>query len=282
LTAVLVCLPGSTLAQRGNAGAAPSARTRATRVASNAPPPATAAQSARIDLIESVLEGRNRPAAQKMVKEGLVSVLDLEAPPDAVKEYVKATDSMRHRKSQEAEKHLAKAITLYPGFVSAHNDLGVVYFSLGDMDLADEEFQAGIKLDPKFPGSYANAGNTAFARHDYSSAESDLQKAADLSPGNVKMLALLVIAENGNGDYAKAIDTTARIHMMEHKQFANAHYVAAAAAISIKDFPTAQRQLAMFVQEDPKNPLASAARNSLDELAHQPPPNTTDIANNPK
>ena len=84
------------------------------------------------------------------------------------------------------------------------------------------------------------------------------------------MLTVLTFAQNGNGDYAKAVDTAVRIHGMEHKQLAKAHYVAAAAAISMNDYPTAQREFALFLHEDPKNPLAPVARHSMEVLARQP------------
>jgi len=46
----------------------------------------------------------------------------------------------------------------------------------------------------------------------------------------------------------------------------HAHYVAAAAAISLKDYPLAQSELTIFLQEDPANRLAATARYSLDTL----------------
>ena len=47
----------------------------------------------------------------------------------------------------------------------------------------------------------------------------------------------------------------------------NAHYVAAVAAVALNDYPVAQSELALFLQEDPANPLAPTARYNLDILS---------------
>jgi len=46
----------------------------------------------------------------------------------------------------------------------------------------------------------------------------------------------------------------------------NAHYVAALAAVALNDLLLAQKQLSLFLEEDPSNPLAATARFNLDLL----------------
>jgi VWFA-related protein len=50
---------------------------------------------------------------------------------------------------------------------------------------------------------------------------------------------------------------------------ANVHYVAAAAAVSLKENDAIERELTLFLAEDPTNPLAPVARKNLDILARQ-------------
>ena len=47
----------------------------------------------------------------------------------------------------------------------------------------------------------------------------------------------------------------------------NAHYVAAAAALALQDTDTFERELTLFLEEDPENPLAPVARRNLERLA---------------
>jgi Ca-activated chloride channel family protein len=58
------------------------------------------------------------------------------------------------------------------------------------------------------------------------------------------------------------------VHGLEHHGFANVHYIAAAAAMSLHDFNAAQAQLQSFLSEDPANPLSPVARQRLEALAN--------------
>jgi len=57
-----------------------------------------------------------------------------------------------------------------------------------------------------------------------------------------------------------------RAHALGDRGMANVHYIGAAAAMSLQDYDTMQRQLNMFLAEDPGNPLAPVARKNLDVL----------------
>src|SRR5206468_2312334 len=140
------------------------------------------AQFARLDFATMMLASQSKEQKQKLVESGVVSALDLEAPPKALDEFNQAADLMRDRKAEPAAKHLEKAIGIYPNFVSAHNNLGIVYLILTQNNQAESEFNAAMQLDARFPGSYVNLGKMALARQDYANAELQLQKAADLLP----------------------------------------------------------------------------------------------------
>lgn len=233
------------------------------------------ASFARLDFATMMLDeqrskGKMNSEEQQLVTTGAISALDLQAPNRALTEFNRATELMRSQQAEDAAKHLQKAISLYPNFVSAHNNLGLAYLSMDQRDLAASEFQSAAKLDAKFPGSFLNLGKLALEQHDYSTADANLTKAADLLPRDVSVLTVLAYAENGAREYRKAISTAERVHGMDHKQLANAHYVAAAAAIELKDYPIAQRELAYFVAEDPTNALAPLARKNIDILSHPP------------
>jgi tetratricopeptide (TPR) repeat protein len=231
---------------------------------------------ARLDFDTKLLESQeknyqiNKQQQQQMVDSGVVSLLDLQAPSKAVNEFNKAGELMRKNHVEQAAKHLEESINIYPAFVSAHNNLGVAYLTLKQSDHAKAEFETATKLDPRFPRSFLNLGKMALAQEDYPTALADLQSAADLLPSDVTVLTLLAYAEQAVHQYRQAISTAERVHTMDHKQMANVHYIAAAAALALEDYPTAQRELAFFVQEDPGNVLAPVARHDLEVLSHPP------------
>jgi VWFA-related protein len=241
-----------------------------------------AAQFASLDFALIILDQQSRSrngkelARQKeLVQSGELSELDLAAPDKAVNEFNQATALLRGQHSQEALAHLQKAVVLYPKFVSAHNYLGMAYLDADQVANARTEFQVATELDAKYPRSFVNLGRLNLSQNDYVAAQANLEKAAALRPSDAGILTVLAYAQNGNHQYREAVKTAGRVHALGHPGLGNVHYVAAAAAISLNDFSTAQSQLALFLREDPANPLAPLARQNLDVLTrrlHAPAP----------
>ncbi len=232
---------------------------------------------AQIDFAQIYLETENRrlkniedlKAKDKaLVDSGAVSALDLEAPNGAVEEFNRARTLLQAQNSKEAIKYLQKAVAQYPKFVSAHVGLGLAYIDQEDPGRAKTEFETAAKLDDKFAGSFLHLGRLALSQNDFTSAESALEKAATLRPTDVSILSVLTYAQNGTGQYRGALETAERVHALDHKGLANVHYVAASAAMSLKDFPTMERELKFFLSEDPTNASAPVARKNLAALEH--------------
>jgi Ca-activated chloride channel homolog len=202
------------------------------------------------------------------VDAGIVSALDLQAPNNAVEEFNRASTLLKAQNSKEAIKHLQKAITDYPKFVSAHIGLGLAYVDQEDPGHAKSEFEEATQLDAKFPGSFRHLGQLALTLNDFPTAESALEKAASLSPKDVGTLTILAYAQNGTQQYEQVLKTAQRVHALDHKGMANVHYVAAVAAMSLKDDETMEHELNFFITEDPTNALAPVARQNLAALTH--------------
>jgi VWFA-related protein len=211
---------------------------------------------------------QNRKQEKEMIDSGVISALDLEAPNKAVEEFNHATTLMRAQHSQEAIKHMRRAIDAYPKFVSAHLGLGLAYLDQEDQPHAKSEFEVAAKLDPKFPGSFMNLGLVALSMNDFETAKPQLEKAASLHPKDPKILSALAYAQNGTRQFQQALETAKLVHALDHKGMANVHYVAASAAMSLKDFEAMERELNLFLGEDPTNAFAPTARQNLAALTH--------------
>ena len=232
---------------------------------------------AQMDFAQLYLDGTNRQQKlnaeqqaqrKQLVDSGAVSALDLEAPDRALDEYNRAATCMKQSNTKDAIAHLQRALAAYPKFVLAHNTLGLAYLDRQD-GRAKSEFETAAQLDAKFPGSFLNLGMLALAANDFAAADSSLEKAAALNPKDPKTLSALAFAQNGNHQYAQTLETAGRVHALEHRGMANVHYIAAAAAVALKDNDIVQRELTTFLAEDPSNPLAPVARKNLDILAQQ-------------
>jgi Ca-activated chloride channel family protein len=203
---------------------------------------------------------------QDSVDSGTISALDIAAPGNAVQEFNRGENSLKAQDFKEAIRHLQKAVEIYPRFVSAHIALGLAYLDQQD-PRAKEEFQNAAGLDDRFPSPFVNLGVLALEAGDFSTAESNLTKAASLLPGDAKILTALAFAENGDHKYHDALQTVQRVHARQHRGMASVHYIGAAAAMALNDAETERRELTTLVSEDPANPLAPIARKNLESLA---------------
>jgi Ca-activated chloride channel homolog len=215
---------------------------------------------------EQIWDQTSKNMQNTLSDSGVVSMLDLQAPDSAVKQYKQGTSALKSQDTKEAIRCFQKAVKLYPEFVSAHNALGLAYMDQQDAR-ARSEFEIAVKLDDKLAGPFLNLGLLALAANDFAMADSNFEKAAALEPDDPRVLAVLAFAQNGNHRYAESMQTVRRVHALGHHGFANVHYIAAAAAMALHELTAAQTQLKTFLTEDPTNPLSPIARQHLEALA---------------
>jgi len=201
-----------------------------------------------------------------LVDSGLVSALDMAAPNKAINRFNRANSLLKAQNSKEAMKYFRKAIADYPRFVSAHVGLGLACVDQEDTVCAKSEFEAAAKLDDKFAGSFLHLGQLALSLNDFGTAQTALEKAASLSPTDARVLSRLAYAQHGTHEFRQVLETAHRIHALDHTGTANVHYVAASAALALKDFDAMERELGFFIGEDPTNAFAPIARQNLDAL----------------
>ena len=113
-----------------------------------------------------------------------VSALELgrEIPSKARKEFDKASKASREGRTDEAVSHLRRAITLYPNFVMAHNDLGVQLLAQGKLEEAGQELRTALKLDGNSFNPALNLGIVLVQQHKFSEAVDILEKALSMEP----------------------------------------------------------------------------------------------------
>jgi Ca-activated chloride channel homolog len=232
---------------------------------------------AQIDFDEMYLDQINQKVRKteqqkahdrELIDSGSLSAFDLAAPNNAVEQYNHGSSLMKAQNSKDAIKFLQKAIADDPKFVSAHVALGRAYLDQEDATHARSEFEAAAKIDPKYAEPLISLGRLAMSLNDFSTAQSELEKAATLRPKDPKILTTLAFAENGNHAYTQALVTVQQVHALDHKGMANVHYVAAAAAMSLKDYAAMERELNLFLGEDPTGEYAAIARKNLTALEH--------------
>lgn len=196
-------------------------------------------------------------------KHATVSVLDLNSPPKARKEFGSGAEALKAKNWSEARKHYEKAIEIYPQFVTAYNDLGVTLIKLGEREKARENLNHAIQLDPKYARPCVNLARMDAADNNYVEAEELLKKAIESEPDNAEALFLLSNAQLQNGHYADAIASARKVHALAHQGFEGAHVVCAMALAAQNHNNEAAEEYRTFLKEAPDSSMARQARANL-------------------
>lgn len=115
-----------------------------------------------------------------------VSVAELKAkiPEKARKEFEKASAAGALGRIDEAIEHLRRAISIFPGFVRARNDLGTYLLAQGKLDEAEEELKKAIGLDAAAFNPILNLGIVLVHKQAFVEASETMAKAVSLEPNS--------------------------------------------------------------------------------------------------
>ena len=198
-----------------------------------------------------------------MRSSAFVSASDLAVPTRARKQLERSNELIRKNELQQAIEKLKKAISIYPQYALAYNNLGALYSRLGDRVHENEALQKAVSLNPSFALAYVNLGRMSMKANDYSAAEDAFNKALAFDPSDEITLILLSYSEFMDKSFDAAIVTSRKAHSLE-KPHAFAHRVAARAFEQEKQGANAIAELEMFLQEEPSSPRAADARHEIE------------------
>jgi tetratricopeptide (TPR) repeat protein len=119
-------------------------------------------------------------------KPDTVSVNELKekVPDKARKEFEKASRAGSQGRIDEAIAHLEKAISIFPSFSRAHNDLGTYFLAQGKLDQAEESFRKAIALDSTAFNPLLNLGIVLVHKQQFVAATDQLTRALSLEPNS--------------------------------------------------------------------------------------------------
>ena len=83
-----------------------------------------------------------------------ISVTSLQVPPGARKEFEKAREASLKNKTADAQKHVAKAIELYPKYAAAYLFVGDMQARDGHIEEAEKSYHQAIDADSKYVTPY--------------------------------------------------------------------------------------------------------------------------------
>jgi tetratricopeptide (TPR) repeat protein len=199
-----------------------------------------------------------------------IAAAALNIPEGAQKEFSKASEFITKENWKEAIERLLKAVSIYPQYAAAYNNLGVAYGRLGDRGKEREALQRAIDLDDHFASAFVNLAHLDILNRNFASAETLLGKATAADPGNPQTLTLLANVQLLQQHYDDAIANCRKVHALTHDPHALTHYIAARALEHENRLREAAEQLQIFLAEEPSGARADAVRKELASLGKIP------------
>jgi len=198
---------------------------------------------------------------------GVTSTADLNAPPEAKKEFDKGAASMQKKNWSDARDHFNRAISIYSKYASAYNGLGMSYLKLAQGPQAIEAFRTAIQLDENQPQSNAYLGQFYYENKDYKQAEPCLLRAAAADSKNPQVLMALANTQLKNGQSDQALASAQKVHSLaDHNKYAIVHLIAAEVLSGKGDNQKVADEYRLFLREDPSSPMAPRVKEALATL----------------
>jgi Flp pilus assembly protein TadD len=182
---------------------------------------------------------------------------------EAYKRSVRLTNQGQIR---EAIEELKRAITIYPEYVHAYNDLGVAYIRLDLIEDAIRALEKSISLDPKALNPRLNLGIANVRRQDYAKAEQPLRDALAIDETAPLVHLYLGITLWKTDRSIEAENEFSRALSLGGSEIAIAHYYLGQLYAGKDRIEEAVAELEAYIKQKPASEDAQQARQKIAEL----------------
>jgi tetratricopeptide (TPR) repeat protein len=217
------------------------------------------------------LELREKKSPQVTLNLGprVVSLAELHqvVPRAAKREYELGLKSAGKGDIAEAAAHFQQAVTLFPEYLAARNDLGAQYLKLKRLDEAEQHFRIVLAADSKNFNAKFNLGLVRVERRDYLGAISELNEAIAIDSSRPVARLWRGFAYLELGDVAAAERELTAALVMGGAECVAAHYHLARIYLSRGDIAEAARAVRAYLEESPRGEYVKEARQLEGQLA---------------
>jgi tetratricopeptide (TPR) repeat protein len=196
------------------------------------------------------LRGAGKP--EDGVEGNTVTVAQYRVPGKAREEYRKAHDALTKGKIEDARKHLAKALEIFPTYAEALTLRGVLALDNGDSQSAIADLDKAIKADGNYAMAYTVMGSALNMQSKFDEAIRALQRGESLAPDLWQSHFELGKSYIGKADYPAALRHLERAENLTPTEYPLIYLLRAHALLSMKQFPEAMNALQTYLQKDPK------------------------------
>jgi len=195
-----------------------------------------------------------------------VSLAQYKVPKKAREEFKKADSALSGRKLDEAQKHLAKALEIYPDFAEALTMRGIMNLEQKNFDAAISDLDHAIKSDSGYSMSYIAMGAAYNMTQRFDDAIRVLDRGVSLAPQSWQAYFEISKAQIGKSNYEAAIRAADKAQAFSEGRYPLVHLLKAHAMLALKQYDPAMGELQAFLDQAPKAPEAEGARTTLEQV----------------
>jgi Tfp pilus assembly protein PilF len=230
----------------------------------------SASSPARFIIVPIYLMAKRVNTAKPTVVDAALAAL----PKAAVDLYQKALESLRASDHKKAISELEAAISIYPEFPRALNELGVQYLVVGQIGKAVTALESAVRLAPEDFVPRLNYGIALLQKKEFKTAEDQLRIALQKNDGAATVHMYLGIAllhqqnaKAGNeARYSEAEKELQRAIQLGGDQIATAHYYLAGIYWRNGQHRRAADELETYLKLAPNAPDADRTRATIKDL----------------
>lgn len=193
-----------------------------------------------------------------------VSVADYQIPRAARREFQQGYEDRKRGQCAKAIPHLQKAIAAFERYGDAFNELGHCLRQAEDLGKAEESFKKAIEYsDTIYPSM--NLADLYEAQKRFGDAHEVLRQSMLKHPAEGDLHFAMARVHFDQGRLKEAAEAGLEAHSRVHRA-ADVHILLAKIYLSLQNYPAVESQLRLYLDENPKGPLAGQVRKSLADL----------------
>lgn len=151
---------------------------------------------------------------------------------------------------QQAVTNLKQAVTIYPDYLDAWNNLGIVYKKMGNYQAAIQVYEQNIQRDPNYSKNYFNLGTAYYQLEEYRKAIIALEQYTQRVPNSADSYMLMAQAAGRINSFGEAVSLL-NAYLQYRPNDANAFNMLGMAYGSLKQFLQAEKSFQKALQFEP-------------------------------
>ena len=194
-----------------------------------------------------------------------VSVAQYKVPGKARDELKKAREAAEKGKNEDAQRHLAKSLEIFPKYADALTFRAILKLDDHNVDSALTDLQQAISDDGNYPMAYVVMGAALNMQSKFDEAIRNLQRSESLAPNNWQAYFEMGKAYVGKADYPSALRQLNRAQLLAPSNYALIHLIKGHALLALNQYDDAMAELQAFLQKEPNGANSAQAQKMLQQ-----------------